>query len=299
MKKHVAPIVALAGIALLSPNAKAADLIIKSRAIPVGGAGSLPIIVRNVGGSGELWGIDAGLKFGTANVAPAAERGAFAATNFDPARDVVMSRVPTTGDTTRPDLCFGTARSATGLVAAGSELQAVGSLKLKVTGGAAKEVYSITAPDYNVKKAGVGSLVSRPGATATTSRPGGPVATESVTLFTGYLAGREPVEGNPDLRVPTARIAAGAPGDINGDGQLGPADLGNIAAALTGKAAATWTEYKRIAADVAPLNGYTPQSIGGANGQSYGDGNINAADLGLLSAKLANKPNALNFPVPE
>lgn len=37
----------------------------------------------------------------------------------------------------------------------------------------------------------------------------------------------------------------------------------------------------------------------GANGGGYGDSVVGSGDLGLLAAKLVNKPAAANFPVNE
>lgn len=299
MRKYVVPIAALAGIALLSSSANAAELILKSRAIPVGKAGSVPVIVRNVGNGGSLWGIDAGLSFGSANVAAVDANNAFTATTgYDSAKDVIVTGVPSVGGGTQPGLYFGYVKGGAGISAASATTQVgVGLVKLKVTGGALKDVYTITTPDYNVKNDGTGNAVSRKGATAATVA-GTTVSSETVTLFDGYLSGNAPAAGNPDLRVPTHRVAVGAPGDVTGDGAIGSADLSNLAAVLVNKAASSWTEYKRIASDIAPPNGYAPGNVAG-NGLSYGDGVVGSGDLGLLAAKLVSKPAASVFPVPE
>jgi hypothetical protein len=300
MRKYVVPIAAFAGIALLIPSSHAAELILKSRAIPVGKAGSVPVIVRNVGGSGELWGIDAGLKFSSANVAAVDAANAFAGAGAT-GTDVVVTGSTFVGGGAQPSLYFGYVRGTSGIAAAGAPLKAAGLLKLKVTAGALRDVYDITAPAYNVKNDGTGADKSRNGISAATSTAtaGAAVTNEPITLFTGFLGGAAPSAGEPDLRVPLNKIAVGAPGDITGDGNINAADLGNLAAVVVKKAAASWTDYKKIAADIAPFNGYVAGNASGGTGQSYGDGLVNASDLGLMAAKIVQKPSAANFPIPE
>jgi hypothetical protein len=177
---------------------------------------------------------------------------------------------------------------------------------LSVAAGTANNTVVSIAPiaSYNVKNDGTGADVSRAGATGATSTAtaGDPVVAESVTTLDTIPGSTPPSGANPDLRTPLHKVGVGKPGDLNNDGNINSGDLANLAAVLVNKGAASWTEYKRIAADVAPLNGYVPVSnlLGtGANGGGYGDSVINSADLGLLSAKLVNKPSAANFPVPE
>ena len=63
MRKYVVPIVAVLGIALLSPRADAANLIMKSRLGTAGRPVSLPVAVTAVGGTTQLWGLDFALTF--------------------------------------------------------------------------------------------------------------------------------------------------------------------------------------------------------------------------------------------
>lgn len=288
MRKYVVPIVALAGIALLSSSANAADLIIKSRAIPVNKAGSLPVIVRNVGNGGSLWGIDAGLTFSSANVAAVDANNAFTGTNgYDAAKDVVVTGVPSVGGGTQPNLYFGYVKGGAGISAGTAAQAGVGLVKLKVTAGTARDVYDISVGNYNVKNDGTGNAVSRPGATAATVN-GTTVAAESVTLVDALNA--------TSTAVPFHKVAVGNPGDVSGNGAVDGPDVTGLKQIIGGLAGAN-TPYRLIAGDVAPGNGYTAASPGGTNGLGYGDGVISGTDVTALKQKIGGTAN--NFPVAE
>lgn len=289
MRKYVVPIAALAGIALLSSGANATDLILKSRAIPVNKAGSVPVIVRNVGNGGSLWGIDAGLTFSSANVAAVDANNAFTATTgYDSAKDVIVTGVPSVGGGTQPNLYVGYVKGGAGIAAGTATQVSVGLVKLKVTAGAARDVYNITTPAYNVKNDGTGADKSRDGATAATVN-GTTVASDAVTLLDA-LSGA-------NTAVPMHKIAVGNPGDASGNGFVDIADVAILKGIIGGSASAK-TDYRAIAGDVAPAPGYVPGSnIGGTAGLSYGDGLVSIADVASIKGKIGGV-NA-NFPVAE
>ncbi|HEY3267730.1 MAG TPA: hypothetical protein VGM37_12440 [Armatimonadota bacterium] len=325
MRKFVVPIVALTGIALLSPHADAANLFIKSRAATPGHPVSLPVLVNGVGGTTQLWGVDLALTYDAAKLAAvndATTGAAFTPQTVSGSTEtpVVVSGAPTVGTVvTNPTLYVGYVRGTSAMptfvgnpvLSGSSPSAAIGLLRLSVAAGTTQGiVVNLAVPTtYNVANDGTGSTtVARAGATGATSdvASGAAVTAETVTVadyFPNYTA---PGSGL-DLRVPLHKVAVGLPGDLNTnasgvpDGVINAGDLGLLAAASVGKtsAAAKWTEYARIAADVSPALGYTAANIGGTSGQGYGDGIINAGDLGLLAAKSVGKPSAANFPVPE
>lgn len=309
MKKYLVPCGVLLGIALLASGGHAANLIVKGRVMPAGGKVSVPISATAVGGSGQLWGLDMGLDIGNAAVTATDPANAFAL-NGATASDVVLTSAgPFVGGGAQPKLYVGMVKGTAAMPTTdtgGKPSSSLGLLKLSVAAGTANNTVVSIAPiaSYNVKNDGTGADVSRAGATGATSTAtaGDPVVAESVTTLDTIPGSTAPTGANPDLRTPLHKVGVGKPGDLNNDGNINSGDLANLAAVLVNKGAASWTEYKRIAADVAPLNGYVPVSnlLGtGANGGGYGDSVINSADLGLLSAKLVNKPSAANFPVPE
>lgn len=291
MRNYVVPIVALAGIALLSPQANAVDLMIKSRAIPAGAAGSLPVIVRNAPATG-LWGIDAGLTF--SNPALTAGADAFtpnaktsgATAGYDAAKDVAVSGNTFVGSGAQPNAYFGYVRGATAIANA---VTPVGLLKLNVAAGTAKNlVINITAPDYNVKNTGAEAGSTRNGATAATVN-GTTVASEPVTLLDAPSAA-------PGA-VPLHKVATTVPGDASGNGFVDAPDV-NILKDIVALKAGVKTDFRAIALDIAPANGYVPGSnIAGDTGLGYGDMLVNSGDLSSLKSKLAlANPN---FPVAE
>lgn len=309
MKKYLVPCVALVGIALLASGGHAANLIMKGRVLPQGGKVSVPISVTAVGGSGQLWGVDMALNIDNAGVTALDPANAFTLNGASASDVVLTSAGPFVGGGTQPKLYVGIVKGTAAMTTtdtAGKPSASIGLLKLTVTAGTAKGTVVNIAPiaTYMVKNDGTGADVSRAGATGATSTAtaGDPVVAEAITTLDYIPGSTAPSGSNPDLRVPLHTVAVGTPGDLNNDGSIGSADLANLSAVLVNKAAATWTPYKRIASDVAPLNGYVPvTTIGGtgANGGGYGDSVVASADLALLSAKLVNKPSAANFPVNE
>lgn len=290
MRKYVVPIVALAGIALLIPSANAVDLIIKSRAIPAGGAGSLPVIVSNAP-AGGLWGIDAGLTFSAATVT--AGSNAFTPNStgpapYDAAKDVAISGNTFVGSGAQPNVYFGYVRGATAMAEAGADT-AVGLLKLSVTPGTpANTVVNLTAASYNVLNTGQPAGSTRAGATAATVS-GSNVVSETVSLVDAV---------SEELgAVPLHKVATTVPGDANGNGDVNPADLAIAKDIVLGKAAAR-TDFRVITLDVAPANGYVPgTNIGGTAGLGYGNMVVNPGDLAAMKSRLAlSNPN---FPVAE
>jgi hypothetical protein len=309
MKKYLVPCVALVGIALLASSGHAANLIMKGRVLPQGGKVSVPISVTAVGGSTQLWGLDMALAFDNAGLTALDPANAFTL-NGATASDVVLTSAgPFVGGGTQPSLYVGIVKGTAAMPTtdtSGKPSACIGLLKLTVTAGTAKGTAINIAPiaSYNVKNDGTGADVSRPGATGATSTAtaGDPVVAEAITTLDYIPGSTAPSGSNPDLRVPLHTVAVGTPGDVSNDGAVNIGDLSNVAAVLVNKAAASWTVYKRIAADVAPLNGYVPvTTIGGsgANGGGYGDSVVNVGDLSLIAAKLVNKPSAANFPVNE
>lgn len=286
MKKYLVPCVALAGIALLTPRVDAATLTIKSRVAAAGHAVHLPVSVSAVSVN-QLWGIDFGLTFDATKVTATNAAAAFVPF-VTSTSDVVVTGNTFVGGGTQPNLYVGYVKGQTGV----DTTKALGSLALTVTAGVARStVVVLTVPaTYNVKNDGTGADVSRAGATGVTSTAtaGDPVVAETVTLGDAGAA-----------NVPQHRVGVGTPGDVTGDGNVNVADVSNLAAFTAGKV--TFTDYKKIAADVSPLNGYTPANIGGTTGVGYGDGIINVGDLALLKQKVAGVVNAntTNFPVSE
>lgn len=323
MRKFVVPIAALAGIALLSPHADAANLFIKSRAATAGHPVSLPVMVNGVGGSTQLWGIDFALTYDVAKLAPVNDATTGAA--FSPRAvtgstetPVVVSGAPTVGTVvTNPNLYVGYVRGTSAMptfagnpsFSTASPSPAIGLLRLSVvTGTTAGSVINLAVPTaYNVANDGTGSTtISRSGATGATSdvASGAAVAAETVTVADYFPQYTVPAAGKPDLRVPLHKVAVGLPGDVNTtsgvpNGIIEAGDLSILAGAAVSKSTilAKWTEYARIAADVSPALGYTPANIAGTSGQGYGDGLINAGDLAVLASRSV-KPSA-TFPVPE
>lgn len=295
MKKYLVPCVALVGIALLSPRADAANLIIKSRAINAGHPGSIPIGVSSVGGSGQLWGLDMGLKADNAAVTAVDPANAFTL-NGGTASDVTVTGNTFVGGGTQPTLYAGFVKGTAGVTANTTTPVYVGLLKLQVAAGTLVGTLVDIAPiaSYNVKNDGTGNDVSRVGATAVTSTAtaGADVVAEAVTTATTL--------GTTGLQVPLHKVVVAVPGNITLDtaNAINSGDLGNLAAALVNKV--VLTPAKLVAADIAPANGYVPgTNIGGTAGASYGDGVVNSGDLGLLAAKLVSKASAANFPVSE
>lgn len=309
MKKYLVPCVALVGIALLASSGHAANLIMKSRVLPQGGKVSVPISVTAVGGSGQLWGVDMALAIDNAGVTALDPANAFTLTGATASDVVLTSAGPFVGGGTQPALYVGIVKGTAAMPTTdtgGKPSASIGLLKLTVTAGTAKGTVVDIAPiaSYMVKNDGTGADVSRAGATGATSTAtaGDPVVAEAITVLEYIPGSTAPTGSNPDLRVPLHKVAVGTPGDVSNDGAVNIGDLSNVAAVLVNKAAASWTPYKRIAADVAPLNGYVPvTTIGGsgANGGGYGDSVVNVGDLSLIAAKLVNKPSAANFPVNE
>jgi hypothetical protein len=192
------------------------------------------------------------------------------------------------GGGTQPNIYFGYVKGATGIAAGTATQVAVGLLKLKVTAGAARDVYNITVPAYNVKNDGTGNAVSRSGATAATVA-GTTVASESVTLLDALSAA--------NTAVPMHKIAVGNPGDASGNGFVDGADV-SILKGIIGGVASAKSEYRAIAGDVAPAPGYVPgTNIGGTAGLSYGDSLISGGDVAAVKGKIGGV-NA-NFPVAE
>lgn len=289
MKKYLLPCAALMGIALLAPRVDAANLVIKSRAVPAGGKISVPVYATSISAN-SLWGIDAGLIFDNAALTAQAADAAFVPFVTD-ATDVVVTGGTFVGGGTQPSLYVGYVKGAAGY----DSTKALGSLKLQVAAGTAlKTLINITVPaTYNVKNDGTGADVARAGATGVTSTAtaGAPVVAETITLADTIAAGTKIVGQH--------KVVVTIPGDVDGNGILANADLTQMKAYTLNKPIA-WTDVKGIAADVAPTNGYTPALIGGTNGFGYGDGNVNNSDVTALGAKLINKlPNSANFPVPE
>lgn len=294
MRKYVVPIVALAGIALLSPQANAVDLIIKSRAIPAGKAGSLPVIVRNAPATG-LWGIDAGLTFSNPALTAAADpftpnnKAVGTTAGFDSAKDAAVSGNTFVGTGAQPNAYFGYVRGATA-IPTGSAQTPIGLVKLNVAAGTARNlVVNITTPSYNVKNTGAEAGSTRNGATAATVNASNQVVSENVNLLDALSAAYG--------AVPMHKVATTIPGDANADGTIGAADLA-IAKLYTLSNAGAKTEFRSIVLDVAPANGYVPGSnVSGDTGLGYGDSLVTAADLASL--KLRSLNNNPNFPVAE
>jgi hypothetical protein len=310
MRKYVVPIVALVGIALLSPSTNAANLIIKSRLGVPGHNVSLPVAVTNVGGTGQLWGLDFGVTFDTTKLTVGTD--ATNGTAFTPQAVGTSTEVPVVVSGTtfvgtgvaNPSLYVGIVRGTSAFTTtqntAGGPTSSIGLLRLAVpTGVANGTVVALSVPTtYNVANDGTGSTtISRAGATGATSdaTAGSAVASEAITVSTVY-----PVTAN--IVVPLNEVAVGAiPGDVifagSSLGKVDAADYSKTINAFLGKT--TLNDYQKIAADVGPANGYVPgTNLGGTAGLSYGDGKIDAADYSLMVAKFLGKSTP-NFPISE
>jgi hypothetical protein len=181
----------------------------------------------------------------------------------------------------------------------GAPTSAIGLLRLAIPAGAVKgTTVPLTLTDsYNVANTGDGSTTnSRAAATGATSdaTAGSAVTAETITVLNS-----EPGSTVTNA-VPLHQVAVGLfPGDIIfASGSLlkpDANDVNKLAAYLASKT--TMTDYQKIAADTAPLNGYTPALYAGTAGLSYGDGLIQANDLGQLAASIVGK--APSFPQPE
>ena len=307
MRKYIVPIVALMGFALLTPKSDAANLIIKSRATSVGAKAILPVAVTNVGGTGQLWGLDFGLTFDTTKIGIGTDPGGNGSA-FSPQAVASSTEVPVvvSGTTfvgtgaTNPNLYVGIVRGTsafnTATSAAGAPNNAsIGLIQLTCIAGAQGDVVQLVVPTgYNVANTGDGSLTNnRAGASGATSdiTAGAAVSAEAVTLNANY-----PVSGTA-IPVPMGAIGIGkGPGDVTGQGVVVGA-VSKLAAVLSGKG--TLTPYQKIAGDVAPnALGYVPHTAyAGTYGLSYGDGSITVGDVSLLAKKVAG--SATNFPVNE
>jgi hypothetical protein len=297
MRKYVVPIVALAGIALLSSSAYAAtDLIVKSRAIPPGGAGSLPVIARNAPSTG-LWGIDAGITFSSALLkagtdpftANAKTSGTTA--GYDATKDVAVSGTTFVGTGTQPNVYFGYVRGATAIAAPTTTMTPVGLLKLSVDATATRgTVINLGLQDYNVKNTGDATGSTRKGATAATVNASNQVVSEDVALVDAI--------NSTTTAVPMHKVGVGIPGDVSANGAVDPADIVGVKQVIGGTAPAATLDYRRIAGDVAPANGYVPGTdLGGTAGAGYGDMVIQPSDIVSLRQKIGGTSTA--FPVAE
>lgn len=308
MRKYVVPIVALLGIALLTPQTNAANLIIKSRVGKAGGNVSLPVSVTAVGGTTQLWGLDFALTYDTAKLSPGTDPGGNGSA-FSPQAVGSSTEVPVVVSGTtfvgtvkpNPNLYVGIVRGTSAFTTTGATTPtgAIGLLRLAVAAGGVKgTTVALTVPaDYNVANTGDGSTTnSRLGATGATSdaTAGSAVNAEAITVLNAMPG------STATNAVPLHQVAIGLfPGDVTtASGSLvkpDSGDIGRLAAYLASKT--TLTDYMKIAADTAPLNGYTPANYAGTAGLSYGDGLINSGDIGQMAAAIAGK--APNFPVAE
>lgn len=317
MRKYVVPIVALMGIALLTPRSDAANLILKSRLATPGRPVSVPVAVTDVGGTTnnlELWGLDVGLIFTDSvpankavDIAVGTDPGGNG-TAFSPAAVTGSTEVPVvvsgtsfvgTG-ATNPDLYVGivrgTSKFTTTQNGAHGPTSSIGLLRLSVPAGGVKgDIVTLTVPTtYNVANDGTGATtVSRPGASGATSTAtaGAAVNAETIAVPATY-----PI--STGIAVPLAKIAIGVtPGHVSTGGTaLNSLDVSTVARALAG--IITMTDFQKIAADVFGGNGYVPvTNYGGTAGLSYGDGVINSGDLGQTAKQIAHL--ATNYPVPE
>jgi hypothetical protein len=308
MRKYVVPIVALLGIALLTPRSDAASLIIKSRLGVAGHGVSLPVSVTNVGGTTQLWGLDFALNYTAGALTPGTDPGGNGSC-FSPQAVGSSTEVPVVVSGTtfvgtvlaNPSLYVGIVRGTSAFTTTGATAptSAIGLLRLAIPAGGVKgTTVALAVPaNYNVANTGDGSTTnSRLGATGATSdaTAGTAVTAETITVL-------DSMPGSTVTNaVPLHQVAIGLfPGDISfASGSLvkpDSGDIGKLAAYLVSKT--TMTDYQKIASDVSPLNGYTPALYAGTTGISYGDGLINSGDIGQLAAYLVNK--APNFPQPE
>lgn len=313
MRKYVVPIVALLGIALLTPQTNAANLVIKSRLGKSGSNVSLPVSVTAVGGTTQLWGLDFAVNYDVAKLSPGTDPGGNGSC-FSPQAVTGSTEVPVvvSGTTfvgtgaTNPSAYVGIVRgtsafATTANATTGAPTAAIGLLRLAVAAGQTKgtTVALTVPPTYNVANTGDGSTTNaRAGATGATSdaTAGSAVTAETITVLNSY-----PVASGV-IAVPLHKVAVAlTPGDVvfsgSSAGVITPADYGKVIAAYLGKT--TLSDYEKIAGDVGPANGYVPGSnYGGTNGLSYGDGAITPTDYGLLIAKYLGKSTP-TFPVAE
>jgi hypothetical protein len=310
MRKYVVPIVALIGIALLTPRSNAANLIIKSRVGTPGHTVSLPVSVTAVGGTTQLWGLDFAMKYTAGALTPGTDPGGNGSA-FTPQAITGSTEVPVVVSGTtfvgtvaaNPSLYVGIVRGTTAFTtsASGSGVPtaAIGFLRLAVPAGAVKGTtvpLSITDP-YNVANTGDGSTTnSRLAATGATSdaTAGSAVTAETITVLNSMPG------STVTNAVPLHQVAVGAfPGDIivatSGADVLNSGDYGKLANYIAGKT--TMTDYQKIAGDISPANGYVPGTGFGPT-VSYGDGVLNSGDYGLLANKIAGKSTP-NFPIAE
>lgn len=311
MRKYVVPIVVLMGIALLSPRADAANLVMKSRLGTAGHNVSLPVAVTAVGGTTQLWGLDFALTFTglTAGTDPGGNGTAFSpqAVTGSTEVPVVVSGTTFVGTVApNPNLYVGIVRGtsafATTAAGSGAPTSAIGLLRLAIPAGATKgTTVALAVPaSYNVANDGTGSTtVARAGATGATSdaTAGSAVAAETITVVNS-MPGSTVANA-----VPLHTVAIGAfPGDVivatgTATDVLNSADYAKLANFIAGKTG--MTDYQKIAGDIAPANGYVPGSnFGGTAGLSYGDAVLNSADYALLANKIAGKSTP-NFPISE
>ncbi|HEY3412239.1 MAG TPA: hypothetical protein VGM51_04170 [Armatimonadota bacterium] len=304
MRKYVVPIVALLGIALLTPQSNAANLIIKSRAASAGTNVILPVAATAIGGTTQLWGLDFTLNFDTTKVGvgtdPGGNGSAFSPFPVGTEVPVVVSGTTFVGTgATNPNLYVGIVRGTSPFVttanAVGQPTSSIGLLRLTLaaTGPVAGEVIDLAGPaTYNVANTGDGSTTnSRAGNTGATSdaTAGSAVVAEPVTVLATM-----PVSGTV-MSVPLHKIAVApaGPGDVVAGGGIAVGDIAKLANGLLGKSA--MTDYNKIAGDVAPNGaGYVPHTnYGGTAGLSYGDGTISVGDVALLAKmKLGTATNA-------
>lgn len=309
MRKYVVPIVALMGIALLTPRADAANFVMKSRLGTPGHNVSLPVAATAVGGTTQLWGLDFALTFTGLNVGtdPGGNGTAFSpqAVTGSTEVPVVVSGTTFVGTVAaNPNLYVGIVRGTSAFTTTsggtGAPTSSIGLLRLAVPAGGTKGTTVLLScnTNYNVANDGTGSTtVSRAPATGATSdaTAGSAVSAETITVL-------DSMPGSTVTNaVPLHMVAIGAmPGDvivatgINPD-VLNSADIAKLGNFIVGKT--TMNEYQRIAADVGPLNGYTTGNFGGTAGLSYGDGILNSADVALLANKIVGK--AATFPISE
>lgn len=289
MSKTFVACAALVGVALLGSRADAINLLIKSRAIPPGGNGSVPVQLTGTPASGQIWGVDFALAFDNPALTAQDPNNAFVQFSGNAAAsDVVVTGNTFVGGGTQPNLYVGVLKGTTGL----DLTKGVGLLKVKVaTGTARTTVINMTVPPtYNVKNTGDGTDQPRAGATAVTSTatPNDPVNSEPVTVLDSTGAGA--------FNVPLHRIAATIPGDATADGFVNNSDVILVSRMLNSLTATSPTRL--ITADVSGLNGYTSGNVPGTAGLSYGDNLVNNSDLVAITRKAAGVAG-LVFPVPE
>jgi hypothetical protein len=302
MKMHVAAFL-LAGAAALHSPARGADFILKSRAICPGSTGSVPISAVNIGGSGRLIAFDMALSFGGDGFSVPDTLYPLMIYGFDPTGDILVSGRPYATPplydiylgVVKGEGAFDTARNPDGTPAGCIGLLSVAAFSNVPRG---------TVVDFEPVDSYGTPAGARPGATAATPDPE-PVRIldfmpiESPTSIGGGRSWRRLRRMSPEIPVPLHMVAAGAPGDVNANGRIDIGDAMVLAAALGGRR--QLSAYQRIAADVAPLNGYVPgsNSFGSGanlNGGSYGDGEVTPADLNLLVARIFHRRGSENFP---